>query len=196
MTDSSLPRDYVRSDRFLYRCWQPADAVSYKAALDSSLPELQKWIPWSKDEPSELSVLEKRLADYQADFFGGKNALYAIMDHEENEVLGQIGLYRRIGPGALELGYWIRSDQAGKGIATEATAALTPVGFAINGIERIEIRCDPKNAASAAIPRKCGYRLRDIRGGVDLTTSGEPRETMIWEMTAETFRQFTRKSKQ
>ncbi len=193
---SNIPTDAFESSRFFYRCWTRADAPRYKAALDRSLPELQKWIPWAMDEPSDIEVLEKRLDDYFNDFHAGRNALYAIMNLEQTEILGQIGLYRRIGPGALELGYWIRSDQAGRGIATEATAALTPIGLAVDGIERIEIRCDPKNAASAAVPRKCGYRLREIATGLDTTTAGEPRETMIWEMTTEAFRHFTQKSKQ
>lgn len=152
-----------------------------------SLAELQPWIPWANDEPSELPILEKRLRGYHEDFFSGRNALYAIMDHEEKEILGQIGLYRRIGPGALEVGYWIRSDVAGRGYATEATAALTPVGFAVAGIERLEIRCDPRNVPSAAVPKKCGYRLREILKGNDTGVDGAPRDTMIWEMTREEF---------
>ena len=31
---------------------------------------------------------------------------------------------RRVGPVAIEIGYWIRSDHAGRGYATEAAAIL------------------------------------------------------------------------
>src|SRR5581483_7078206 len=61
------------------------------------------------------------------------------------------------GDGAFEIGYWIRADLAGRGLATEATAALTRAAFERCGVDRVEIRVDPANAASLAIPRKLGF---------------------------------------
>ena len=40
---------------------------------------------------------------------------------------------------------------------TESTAALIKVAFEIVRVHRLEIHCDPGNAASAAIPRKLGF---------------------------------------
>lgn len=60
-------------------------------------------------------------------------------------------------PVSFEIGYWIRADKAGQGLCTEATAALTRAVFELTDIERIEIRVDPANEASRAIPRKLGY---------------------------------------
>ncbi len=40
---------------------------------------------------------------------------------------------------------------------TESTAALIKVAFEIIHIHRIEIHCDPRNTASAAVPRKLGF---------------------------------------
>ena len=159
MTDT-VPPERIESERLIMRCWHPHDAPLLKAALDSSLPELQRWIPWAMramNEPSELDVLEDRLSGYRDDFFAGRSALFALMDPDETEVLGGAGLYRRVGPHALEIGYWVRSDQAGQGLATEAVQAMTDVGFMLSGIERIEIHCDPLNAPSIAVPRKLGY---------------------------------------
>ncbi|HUG01881.1 MAG TPA: GNAT family N-acetyltransferase [Longimicrobiales bacterium] len=170
------------------RCWEPADAPLCRHAIDSSLPELRPWIPWAKHEPSSLPELKARLAAYRRDFLEGRNALYAVLDRGETEVLGGAGLYRRVGPGALEVGYWIRSDQAGRGLATEAAGALTGAALATDGIDRIEIHCDPRNVASAAIPRKLGYRYRETSIGNARTPDGEPRDTMIWELTAAEYR--------
>ena len=42
---------------------------------------------------------------YRDDFFAGRNALYALLDHDDREVMGGAGLYRtRVGPGAIEIG--------------------------------------------------------------------------------------------
>ncbi len=51
--------------------------------------------------------------------------VYGIFDSNETVVLGGSGLHTRIGPGALEIGYWVQADHIGKGYATEVCAALT-----------------------------------------------------------------------
>ena len=183
----TVPPERIESERLVIRCWHPDDASLFKAALDESLPELQRWIPWAMKEPSKLDVLEDRLSGYRDDFFAGRNALFALMDPDETEVLGGAGLYRRVGPGALEIGYWVRSDQAGQGLATEVARVMTDVGFMLAGIERLEIHCDPHNGPSAAVPRKLGYEHSETLVDHVVGPSGESRDTMIWRLTAERY---------
>ena len=57
----------------------------------------------------------------------------------------------------FEIGYWIRASRAGQGLATEAASALTRAAFDLAAAGRIEIRVDPANATSLAIPRKLGF---------------------------------------
>lgn len=186
MSDT-VPPERIESERLLIRCWHPHDAPIFKDALDSSLPELQRWIPWAMNEPSPIDVLEDRLSGYRDDFFTGRSALFALMDPDETEVLGGVGLYRRIGPGALEIGYWVRSDQAGQGLATEAAQAMTDVGFMLTGIERMEIHCDPLNRPSITVPEKLGYELVETLVDHAVGPTGVPRDTMIWRLTPEVY---------
>jgi RimJ/RimL family protein N-acetyltransferase len=92
---------------------------------------------------------------------------------DESEVLGGTGLHTRRGEGVFEIGYWIRASRAGEGLTTEATAALTRVAFEVCEVERVEIRADPENGPSLAIPRKLGFSeegtLRRIAHGSDGT---------------------------
>ena len=150
--------------RLLIRGWAPPDAPELKAAIDGSLAELQRWMAWARSEPSDLPVIEERLARFQAEFEAGTNWACGIFLRSSGEVLGGVSLLPRIGPGALELGYWLRNECTGRGYATEAAAALTRVGLAMPGIERIEIRCDPENRPSAAVPARLGYRLLRTSG--------------------------------
>jgi RimJ/RimL family protein N-acetyltransferase len=82
-----------------------------------------------------------------------------MLDTTETEVFGEVGLMPRIGPGDLEIGYWVHVDHIGRGLATEATHALTLAGLALPQVGRIEIHCDPANVPSAAVPRRLGYHL-------------------------------------
>ena len=171
-----------RTPRLLIRGWAPLDAPALKAAIDGSLAELQRWMAWARNEPSELAVLEERLARFQAEFAAGTNWACGIFLRSSGEVLGGVSLLSRVGPGALELGYWLRNECTGRGYATEAAAALTRVGLAMPGIERIEIRCDPENRPSAAVPARLGYRL--LRTSLEPVpySDGETAPTMVWAL--------------
>jgi len=151
------PAYRIVTPRLVLRCWDPRDAPLLKDAIDSSLDHLRAWIPWARHEPQTLAQKVELLREFRGQFDLGADSIYGIFDAGEERVLGGTGLHPRIGPGGLEIGYWIRADAAGRGFATESTAALTRVAFEVAGVERVEIRCAPENLASAAIPRKLGY---------------------------------------
>ena len=81
------------------------------------------------------------------------------------DLLGRTSPRRSAAPASTRAGARASSRSAtgsapaacGEGLCTEATAALTRVGFEVCEIERIEIRVDPANEASLAIPRKLGF---------------------------------------
>jgi RimJ/RimL family protein N-acetyltransferase len=177
------PPDTVRSDRLLLRRWRPDDAPLLKDAIDSSLAHLQEWMPWALAEPSTEEMLRERLAGFSGQFDGGEEWLYGIFDLAGSRVIGGTGLHRRIGPTGLEIGYWIRESEIRRGYATEAAKAMTDVALAMPEIDHVEIRCDPRNAISAAIPRRLGYEyLTTLLDETD-TPGGDPRDTMVWRMT-------------
>jgi RimJ/RimL family protein N-acetyltransferase len=178
------PPERIRTPRLLLRCYQSEDAPLLKEAIDSSLAHLRAWMPWAMAEPSELSVLEARLERFRAEFTAGLDFTFGIFEPTERSLLGGIGLHPRLGPGALEIGYWMRASATGQGYATEAARALTQVALALPGIARVEIRCDPANARSAAIPRRLGYRHVETLVRDTLTPEGQPRDTMVWILTA------------
>lgn len=89
---------------------------------------------------------------------------------------------RRVGPGGLEIGYWIRTSVAGRGYATEAAAAVTRTAFKVPWVEFVEIRCDPNNLRSARIPARLGYTLVEVLKQDTVTPTGAPRDTMVWRV--------------
>ncbi len=85
------------------------------------------------------------------------------------------------------IGYWIHVDHTGQGYATETSAALTKVAFLIEGMDRVEIHCDPANAASAAIPRKLGYTHEATLRRRTHWPDGKVEDSMIWSIFASDF---------
>lgn len=178
--------DELPTQRLVLRRWRRADAPLLKAAIDANLAHLQQWMPWAKAEPSPLDVIEARLERFEDEFDSGKEWLYSIRRRGTNDVLGGTGLHPRVGPGGVEIGYWLQASATGNGFASEAAEALTRVALRQPDFERVEIRCDPRNAASAAVPRRLGYRhARTIEN--ETAPTGELRDTMVWEMTRREF---------
>lgn len=183
MSSPRSPSTRIVTPRLVIRCWQLEDAPLLKSAIDASLDHLQAWMSWAKSEPSALAVIEARLARMRDQFYGGPDWSYGLWDLSEREVLGGLGLHRRGQPDALEIGFWLRADMTGRGYATEATRAVTRAAFEDLGIARVEIRCDPRNVRSAAVPRRLGYRHARTLQNDSTTPDGQPRDTMVWELT-------------
>ena len=167
----------LRAHGLVLRRWRTADVAGLLAAIERSLPELRLFMPWAREEPTPASVgafMESSWTSTPPETFG-----FGLFDAGA-DVVGALGVHGRQGPGILEIGYWVRSDRTGRGYATAAAGALTDVGFEhFPHVRRVEIRCDPANVASAAIPPKLGYRL-DRTEDVDVEAAAQTGEQQVW----------------
>jgi ribosomal-protein-serine acetyltransferase len=119
------------------------DAV-FQAVTDS-LDHLRPWMPWAADYTRQTAH----------EFLVASEYNYAIVT--DGTLAGGCGLMARIGPGGLEIGYWVRQGYTRHGLATAASAALVEQAFRLPGVERVEIVTDELNLASAGVPRKLGF---------------------------------------
>jgi len=180
------PPYLIRTERLVVRCWEPRDAPLLKNALDESLDHLRPWMPWAADEPKPLEDKAELLRQFRGRFDLGEDFVFGILDRGESEVIGGTGLHTRVGPGAVEIGYWIRASRVGQGYAREATAALTRVAFRVCGVDRVEIRIDPANAASLRIPRRLGFREEaTLRRRLPDATGAPSRDAVVFTLFAD-----------
>jgi RimJ/RimL family protein N-acetyltransferase len=115
-------------------------------------------------EPSSVGAIAERLASMRKRFLINEDWAYGLFDTDEARVVGGAGLHPRGSADHLEIGYWIRADASGRGLATEAAAALCRAAFAYTPVERLEIHCDVENGRSAAVARRLGFtRDREFR---------------------------------
>jgi len=178
----------IETERLVVRCYEPGDAPLLKQAIDSSLEHLQPWMPWALDEPQTLEQKAELVGFFRAEFAAGENFTYGIFGADEAELLGSTGLHPRVGPGGLEIGYWVRASATRRGIVTEATAALTRVGLEVCEADRIEIRIEPRNRASTGVPRKLGFlEEATLRRRLPGRMGGPLRDVTIFTMFREDF---------
>jgi len=173
----------IVTERTVVRCWEPQDAPLLKEAVDASLDELRPWMPWALAEPQALEEKVELLRRFRGQFDLGENFVYGLFSRDESEVVGGSGFHTRVGEGAFEIGYWIRSSRAGQGLATEVTAALTRVGFELCEVDRIEIHVEPANERSVGIPVKLGYvDEAHLRRRLYAAPGGEPRDAIVFSL--------------
>jgi RimJ/RimL family protein N-acetyltransferase len=176
----------IETDRLVLRCWEPRDAPLVHAAIDSSREHLRPWMPWVTDEPEPVEVELERLRAFRAQFDRDDDWIYGIFSADESRSVGGTGLHPRVGPGGLEIGYFIAADALKQGYATEVAAALTRIGIELCDADRIEIRIDPANEASLPIPRKLGFHEEATLRRRLPTREGEPlRDVTVFTLFAE-----------
>ncbi len=180
-----FPPELVDGGPVLLRRVQADDAAGIAAAVARSLDHLRPWMPWANEESATLRAQVARVAEASELWESGTDYIYSLIPAGGETaagtaaIAGQIGLHRRAGEGALEIGYWVAAQYAYRGLGTAAARALTPVALSLPGITRVEIHCDEANTASAAIPRKLGYRLDRISPH-EQEAPGECGQRMIW----------------
>ena len=184
-----VPPPYlIRTERLTIRCWEPRDAPQLGEALESSLDHLRPWMPWANHEPTPLDERVDRLRRFRGMFDLGQNFIYGLFTRDESEVVGGSGLHPRIGDGALEIGYWLRASRIGEGLAREATAALTYVAFRVCEVDRVELRIEPQNARSLAVPRALGFvEEGTFRRRLPAGTDGVPRDMALFSVFRDDF---------
>jgi RimJ/RimL family protein N-acetyltransferase len=178
------PAYRIVTTRLVIRCWNPHDAPLLSEAIEANLEHLRPWMPWAHQEPSSLERRISVLRNFRSKFDSDTDYVYGIFDLQESRVLGGTGLHTRAGESALEIGYWIHHNFTHQGLATETSAALTRVAFEINGVNRVEIHCDPQNLYSAAVPRKLGYTLEATLRQRTTKEDGSWSDSMIWTLVA------------
>ena len=98
----------------------------------------------------------------------GTHATFAVTDAQTSEVLGSVGVHW-LDPdqGVAEVGYWVRVESRGCGVATRATRLVTGWALRSCGMKRVQLRADSRNVASQRVAEAAGFRregvLRSVR---------------------------------
>lgn len=178
----------LRTARLLLRPWRAEDAPLLHPVLATNQAHLGPWIPARVAEPVPLPALAQRLAGFAADFAAAREWRYGLFAAGERSVLGEVGLYPRDAAGRvpyaaadhIEIGYWLRAEATGQGLATEAARAVLAVADRLPGLTRVEIRCDARNRPSAAVPRRLGFVLATTIRQPAVNSAEPPIELQLW----------------
>jgi ribosomal-protein-serine acetyltransferase len=145
------------TERLVLEPIEPRHADALWQAKEASLDALRLWMAWG-EQPREDQDEFVRAAHER---WGDGEWVYAIIFSDEP--VGTIGVdhYQPMFASA-EIGYWLRSDLSGRGLMTEAAAAVIEYSFVELGIHRLELRAGVENHGSLRVAEKLGFK----RGGI------------------------------
>lgn len=160
------------------------DVEDLYQAVRESMNELQPWMPWCHPD---YSIEESRdwLALREDARSNGTEYDFCISDARTGRFLGGVGLNQiKDQHRAANLGYWIRTSAAGRGVATSAARLVARFGFEELNLIRIEIVAATGNLASQRVAEKVGA----VREGVmrkALLLHGVAHDAVLTSLVAE-----------
>jgi RimJ/RimL family protein N-acetyltransferase len=134
------------------RPWREDDAAAIVECMDGE-PEIARWL----DRVPQPYALE----DARAYIAGIGEQSFAITDADTGRVLGSIG-FGQLEDGVGEVGYWVRRDIRGRGVATRALVLLSRWALGLEGIARVQLRADVENEPSRRVAERAGFQLEGV----------------------------------
>lgn len=146
------PRYFLTTERLGFRTWSRDDLELARGLWGD--PDVTRMIggPFADDEVSrrlekEIATQESAGVQYWPCFLLGSG-----------EHVGCCGLRPHREDGVLELGFHLRKNQWGRGLATEAAQAVVRYAFDRLGVRRLFAGHHPDNAVSRQVLEKAGFR--------------------------------------
>jgi RimJ/RimL family protein N-acetyltransferase len=168
----------------LIRPFREEDASALYAAVRESISEVSPWLPWCHQD---YSIEESRefIGSRELASQGGEWYSFGIFETEGGRLLGGVGInfINRVHQMA-NLGYWVRTSAAGRGVATAATRMAARFAFEELGLHRIEIVSAVGNVPSQRVAEKAGARREGVLRK-RLLIRGESLDAMLFSLVAD-----------
>jgi aminoglycoside 6'-N-acetyltransferase len=177
LTEPDLP---IRTERLVLRLHQPEDAEPLRAYYGD--PDVVRYVPF--DPWTDESIgghMAKRLTRNGFTTDARSLGIVALLD---GHLVGDVVLWAPDGDRRLaEIGWAFHPDVAGRGLATEAAAAVLDVAFDCYGVHRVSAQLDTRNDASARMCERLGLR-REAHLRQNWWCKGEWTDTLVYAVLA------------
>jgi len=160
--------------------YSPTDAEEMHAAVQESVAEVGRWMPWchpgySLDDARGWIVLQQDLIRQ------GLGCDYGIRD-AQGRFLGGCGINQVNKANRFaNLGYWVRTSAAGRGVAPAAARLVAERTFRETDSIRLEIVCAVGNIKSQRVAEKAGAMREGILRSRIMTPEG-PSDAVMYSI--------------
>jgi ribosomal-protein-alanine N-acetyltransferase len=148
-----------------------ADAPALFTILND--PEAMRF--WNRPPIERLEVAEELVGEQQAAMASGLCRYWSLIEGEDT--IGSVDL-SLIEGGSAELGFLLRPDRWGHGLASEAAQAVIAHGFGPLGLARLAAAVQAQNRSASRVLEKNGFKRVDAR--TVLLPSGERKDCLFY----------------
>ena len=147
----------LQTDRLILRMFRLEDFETYAQMLAD--PEVQRYLGDGKtaSRAEAWRHMAMLLGHWQLLGFG----LWAVEERASGALIGRIGLFKPEGWPGVELGWMLRRESWGQGLATEGARAALTCAFTEMNQPHIISMIRPENTASIRVAKKLGEQLED-----------------------------------
>jgi ribosomal-protein-serine acetyltransferase len=143
------------------RAYVPGIEWAVLEAAEESLaeigPTMRTWRDGASWDKAARHVAESIQAWQTGDWYD-----FAITNAASGAFLGRVGIDRISQDGTANVGYWVRTSQTGRGVATAAVRLIARFAFEDLGLRRLELHIAVGNLASQRVAEKVGARREGV----------------------------------
>jgi len=177
----------AETPRLRLRGWRPGDREEFLRHLNT--PTVMRWLGGVQDDATAHAAFD-RIDGFQRDF---GHTFWIVERKSDAALLGFCGLKRVNAPGGehlrgqFEIGWRLREDAWGQGIAKEAATESLDLAFNRFAAPDVIALTIPGNQASLSLMRRLGMRRREDLDFVDtrFANPGELNPSVVHQITAE-----------
>lgn len=164
----------IRTPRLLLRPKNVGDGAITSAAVTETWDDLHRWMRWAED-PHRFTAEQSELRNRQvmANFILRQGIELLGIEIATDQPVVWCGLHNIDWEARqCDLGYWVRKNAQGRGIATEATNALLRYAFGALQLQRVGLTHAKGNEPSRRIAEKLGFVHEGIQRAASLLPGG------------------------
>jgi ribosomal-protein-serine acetyltransferase len=158
-----VPRVLLETERFFIQRFSRRDATTVDDAIRASLPDLNQWLPWARmdyNSGDTVAFLRESMQAWRED----RAWDYSIRSKADpSRHIGNVSFWTVSKLGKIvEIGYWVRSEETGKGVCTEAVDRVLEEAFDALGYHKAVLRIAVGNDASDRVAKKLGFTREGV----------------------------------
>jgi RimJ/RimL family protein N-acetyltransferase len=162
----------LEDDALVLRPLSADDAAAVTEACQD--PDMHRWLP---------ALPVPYMQEDARAFIGSVPDASAISDAITDEFLGCIS-WREVDQGNVQIGYWVKREARGRGVATRALRLLGRWALEEHGAPRAQLLAEPGNVASCRVAEKAGF-TREALLRRYLGFKGERRDVLMYSLLPE-----------
>lgn len=170
--------------RLRLREWDPGDERRFYDVMNR--PDVMRYLGGVQTR-EQWSAAYNRIAGFQRDH---GHTFWIVEDRKSGDILGFCGIKRVNSPGAgdltgmHEVGWRLRPEAWGKGIAKEAAIESLDLAFGRFGAPEVIAMTVPENEASQAVMKRLGMLRREDLDFIDTRFGPELNPSIVYWMSA------------